>query len=225
MTFTTAHAFLFNHVGLGMLQHGPDAFCMTVIVNSSTVDLSVGLLLESAVRMVRQPKSASGPTPAAELWCREALRLCHVASSIPQRNPSHKRVLKASIRGFQMLAWYDCTYYGDSLNQQICKLQIPHQTMAICENAEDRCSNKSLWNQLHILQCALCTHYLTNPPSCHSHHIQFELCFLPRLLLSCPSPLAAWGSCCPRCCSRRSDRAPPFDVWWKKKSEATSFSS
>lgn len=44
MTFTTAHAFLFDHVGLGMLQHGPDAYCMTVSVNSSTADLSVGFL-------------------------------------------------------------------------------------------------------------------------------------------------------------------------------------
>lgn len=42
MTFTTAHTFLFDHVGLGMLQHGPDAYCMTVSVNSSTADLSVG---------------------------------------------------------------------------------------------------------------------------------------------------------------------------------------
>lgn len=44
MTFTTAHAFLFDHVGLGMLQHGPDAHCMTASVNSSTADLSAGLL-------------------------------------------------------------------------------------------------------------------------------------------------------------------------------------
>lgn len=54
MTFSTAQAFLFNHIGLGMLQHGPDAHCMTVSVNSSTADLSVGLLLESVVRMVWQ---------------------------------------------------------------------------------------------------------------------------------------------------------------------------
>lgn len=67
MTFSTAHAFLFDHVGLGMLQHGPNAYCMTVSVNSSTADLSVGLLLESVVRMVWQPRGASGPIPAAEL--------------------------------------------------------------------------------------------------------------------------------------------------------------
>ena len=67
MTFSTAHAFLFTHVGLGMLQLGPVAYCMTASVNSSTADLSVGLLLESVVRMVWQPNSASGPIPAAEL--------------------------------------------------------------------------------------------------------------------------------------------------------------
>lgn len=67
MTFTTAYAFLFAHVGLGMLQHGPDAHCMTVSVNSSTADLSVGLLLDSVVRVAWQPNSASGPIPAAEL--------------------------------------------------------------------------------------------------------------------------------------------------------------
>lgn len=228
MTFTTAYAFLFTHFGLGMLQHGPDTHCMTVSVNSSTADLSAGLLLESVVRMAWQPNGASGPIPAAELWCSEAFKLCHVASSTPQRNPSHKRVLKASIRGSQRLAWDDCTYYGDSLNQQICKLQIPHQTMAICGNAGDQRSNESLWTRLNILQCALRTHFLASTPSCHSHHIQFELCFLPRFLLSCPSLPAAWGSCCPHCCSRRSDRAPLFE-WWKrrrlKKTEATSFSS
>lgn len=65
MTFTTAHAFLLDHVGLGMLQHGPDAYCMTVSVNSSTADLSAGLLLESVVRMAWQPNSAPGPVPAA----------------------------------------------------------------------------------------------------------------------------------------------------------------
>ncbi len=52
MTFTTAHTFLFAHVGLGMLQHGPDAYCTTVSVNSSTADLSAGLLLECIVRTV-----------------------------------------------------------------------------------------------------------------------------------------------------------------------------
>lgn len=62
-------------------------------------------------------------------------------------------------------------------------------------------------------------------PLCRSHRIQSELCLLPRFLLSCPSRLAAWGSCCPHRCSRRSDRAPPFDVSWKKANEATSFSS
>lgn len=90
-----------------------------------------------------------------------------------------------------MFAWNDCTYGGDSLNQQICKLQIPHQTMAICRKAEDQCSNKSLWTQLNILQCALCTRFLTNPTSSHSHRIQLELCFLPWCLLSCPIPLGA----------------------------------
>lgn len=45
MTYSTACAFLFDHVGLGMLQHGPDAYCMTVSVNSSTADLSVGRVL------------------------------------------------------------------------------------------------------------------------------------------------------------------------------------
>ena len=43
MIFSTARAFLFDHAGLGMPQHGPDAHCMTASVNSSTVDLSVGL--------------------------------------------------------------------------------------------------------------------------------------------------------------------------------------
>lgn len=62
-------------------------------------------------------------------------------------------------------------------------------------------------------------------PLCRSYRIQFELCLLPRFLLSCPSRLAAWGSCCPHRCSRRSDRAPPFDGSWKKTNEATSFSS
>lgn len=67
MTFTTAQAFLLDHVGLGMLQHGPDAHSTTVIVNSSAADLSVGLLLEGAGRTVRQPVTTPGPTPAAEL--------------------------------------------------------------------------------------------------------------------------------------------------------------
>lgn len=67
MTFSTEHAFLFTHVGLGMLQLGPDTYCMTASVNSSTADLSVGLLLESVVRLVWQPDSASGPVPAPEL--------------------------------------------------------------------------------------------------------------------------------------------------------------
>lgn len=80
--------------------------------------------------------------PAAELWCCDAFKVCHVACSMPHRNPSHKRVLKASIRGSQRLAWDNCTYYGDSLNQQIWKLQIPHQTKAICRIPVDQCLNK-----------------------------------------------------------------------------------
>lgn len=48
MTFTAAHAFHHDHVGLGLLQHGLDAHWMTVTVNCFTADLSVGLLLESA---------------------------------------------------------------------------------------------------------------------------------------------------------------------------------
>lgn len=32
MSFSTTHTFLLNHVGLGMLQHGPDGYCMTVCV-------------------------------------------------------------------------------------------------------------------------------------------------------------------------------------------------
>lgn len=52
MRFSTAHAFLFNHVGLGMLQHGPDAYCLTASVNPSPADLSVGLLWESLARTV-----------------------------------------------------------------------------------------------------------------------------------------------------------------------------
>lgn len=47
MTFTAAHAFHYDHVGLGLLQHGLDAHWMTVIVNCFAADLSVGLLLES----------------------------------------------------------------------------------------------------------------------------------------------------------------------------------
>lgn len=66
----------------------------------------------------------------------KAFKLCHVANC----TTSHKKVLKASIRGSQRLAWDDSTYYGDSINQLICKLQIPHQTRAIC-------SNKSLWTR------------------------------------------------------------------------------
>ena len=87
-------------------------------------------------------------------------KLCHVARSTPQRNLSHKRVLKASIRGSQRLAWDECTYYGDSLNQQICKLQIPHRTMTICGN--DQGSNKGVWVLLNIPRYALCTHFLAN---------------------------------------------------------------
>lgn len=42
MKFTTAHAFLSDRVGSGMLRHRQDAYCTTVIVNSSVADLSVG---------------------------------------------------------------------------------------------------------------------------------------------------------------------------------------
>lgn len=151
MTFYTAQAFLFDHVGLGMLQHGPNAYCMTASVNSSAADLSVGLLWESLENGVAA-----------------LLKLCHVASATPQRNPTHKRVLKASIRGSKRLSWDDCTYYGDSLNQQICKLQIPHQTMAICGNAVDQCSSKSPWILLNILQWVLCTYFLAHT---HTHSL------------------------------------------------------
>lgn len=110
-------------------------------------------------------------------------------SSAPQRNPSHKRVLKASIRGAQRLTQDECTYYGDSLNQQICKLQIPHQTMTICGN--DRRSNKSIWILLNILACASRTRkHTTHPPVALT---VFSLSFASRVCSSPPVPVRRWA--------------------------------
>lgn len=96
-----AHAFLSDNGDLDMLQHMPDTFCMTAIVNSSAAELSVGLHLTIQWETVWWPKGASMPHSCC--WTLE--NLCRGARPAPQRNPSRKNVLKASIRGFQMLEW------------------------------------------------------------------------------------------------------------------------
>lgn len=85
--------------------------CVTASVNSFTADLSAALLLSNCVVWLARKPRRCFRLHGLSFDVARRLKTAAEPRGIP---PSHKRALKASIR---RLAWDDCAYYGDSLNQ------------------------------------------------------------------------------------------------------------